>query len=75
MEIACAQRISLVKRRSHDDLLTDVALFLLDNHEKDGYLGREVALEAESRMAPIPPEAKHCRMLCVSHAHIDMLWL
>lgn len=56
-------------------VVLDVAQFLLKHYEKDGAITGEICRQAEEMLGDLSALAKQYKMICVSHAHIDMNWM
>ena len=59
----------------YDTLLEEVSGWLLSEFDKDKILYPETAQKAEKKLAVISEDAKKYKLICVSHAHIDMNWM
>lgn len=70
-----ADRLSAVRERRYDGVV-EAAAALLDAAVRDeGAVTKPVCQAVESALAVAGPDAKALRIVCVSHAHIDMNWL
>lgn len=53
----------------------DAARLVLERFEKDGAITSETCRRAEEALASLSAVAKQYKIICVSHAHIDMNWM
>lgn len=75
-ELAFAASLSLAKSHCYDEIVERSADSLLASIKKDGgVITKSSALMAEEILLPLKEEAKHYRVHCVAHAHIDMNWM
>ena len=74
-EVAYALRLSKVHQGKYDALLDSVLDFLLSAQSEEGAITRSQAESAEERMRELATQAKSFKMICASHAHIDMNWM
>ncbi|MDQ0200261.1 alpha-mannosidase [Neobacillus ginsengisoli] len=67
----------LFKMNKHEDLslLEATVSFLVDKVIEEGTITKGTALEAEKYIHKLSPIAKEYKMICASHAHIDMNWM
>ena len=74
-EIGFAAELSTAKGHIHDELVDQVAQYVLDCRARDGVVTNAVCNEAEQMLMPLSAEAKAYTVHCISHAHIDMNWM
>lgn len=55
--------------------ILDAARLVLERFERDGAITRETCRHAEKTLGPLSALAKQYKVICASHAHIDMNWM
>jgi alpha-mannosidase len=73
-QLEYAYRISILNFNKYDKLIEDVLDLLLQRLETDGAIAQKDVLNFEAMLTELAPVAKKYKVLCVSHAHIDMNW-
>jgi alpha-mannosidase len=73
-QLEYAYRISNLNLNKYDKLIEDVLDILVQRLETDGAVTKKDVLECEAMLGGLAAEAKKYRVICVSHAHIDMNW-
>ena len=74
-ELAYARQVSLANGGIHDETVNGAIDYLYSFLRKNGAITNEAAETCEKMLAPVSPDAKKLRLICVSHAHIDMNWM
>ena len=69
-----ARRLSAENDGKYDDIIREAVDFVAEA-SADGVVTEGVVCSAEEILAPVSEEAKSFRIICASHAHIDMNWL
>ena len=67
--------MSAVQQHQFDRQLSQAVDFLERQAEEEGSITKSAALKAEEMLSELSPAAKSYRIVCVSHAHIDMNWM
>lgn len=73
-QLEYAYRISILNVNKYDKLIEDILEFLMQRLETDGAITKNDVMVCETRLAELRNKAKEYRVICVSHAHIDMNW-
>lgn len=80
-QLAYACALSRVNNNKFDSIITEAVDYAYNNTLKHGramqygVLAAEDAKEAERLLSALKKEAKKYKVICVSHAHIDMNWM
>lgn len=74
-QLEFARELSKVDKGAYDELVADVEKFLESRRSKDETITKDAALAAEEKLSVLAKRSKEYRMICVSHAHIDMNWM
>ena len=69
------KQLSIMLNGKYDALLEEVSDWLLDEFNKDKILYPDTARTAEQKLIVMKEDAKKYKLICVSHAHIDMNWM
>lgn len=73
-QLEYAAKLSAINQNQFQGLIEEVQNYLIEIYKKEGVLGREISYRAEELMEEIGKQAKRYKMICASHAHIDMNW-
>ena len=73
-QIGYALRLSEADGNRYDEKIAQAADFVFADFEKNGAITASAAKEAEKMLAFMSTAAKATKIICVSHAHIDMNW-
>lgn len=74
-ELEYLANISKIKSRKYDEIIGQVITTLMDTYKKYDSISKEIVLECENKLLVLSAVAKEYRVMCVSHAHIDMNWM
>ncbi|MCL2813113.1 MAG: hypothetical protein FWD23_00785 [Oscillospiraceae bacterium] len=73
-QVGYALKLSAVDGGKYDAEIEAVMDFMLDDIQKNAAITDPVAKEAEKKLEFMSALAKQTKVVCVSHAHIDMNW-
>ena len=74
-QVGYALKLSAVDGGKYDAQIEAVMDFMLDDIQKNAAITDPVAKEAEKKLEFMSKLAKQTKVICVSHAHIDMNWM
>lgn len=74
-QIGYALKLSAVNGNKFDAQIEEVVDFMVDDINKNGAITNPCAIEAEKKISFMSELAKKTKIICVSHAHIDMNWM
>lgn len=74
-ELVYALKVSAADSGKFDDIVGAAADGLCAHLEAEGVITEAAARECETALLPVSEAAKHYRITCVGHAHIDMNWM
>ena len=75
-ELIYLMEISVIHNHKYLNLIEEMSKKIIDTIEETGSVTKQFVLRVEDELKPtLEEEAKKYTVHCVSHAHIDMIWL